>query len=84
MIVPAQSLHLMEMGLDYIDVYKVGKLNNYMGLDKKIDWTDFLVKSVEILRGNGKPFYIKHDLRLAAPSVRLYGNEVLSDEHNVR
>lgn len=82
-IIPAQSLHLMEMGLDCIDTFKVGKLNNYKGLDKGIDWTDFLNNTVELLRANNKQFYIKHDLRLACPSVRLYGNEVLSDEHNV-
>lgn len=83
-IIPAQSLHLMEMGLDFIDVYKVGKLNNYKGLDKSIDWTDFLSKTLDVLRTNGKSFYIKHDLRQAAPSIRLYGNECLPDEHNVR
>ena len=82
-IIPEQSLNLMKKSLDFIDVYKVGKLNNYRGLDKNIDWTDFLEKTLEILRGAGKQFYIKHDLRLAAPSVRLYGNEVLADEHNV-
>lgn len=83
-IIPYQSLHLMEIGLDFIDVYKVGKLNNYKGLDKSIDWTDFLSKTLEVLRTNGKSFYIKHDLRQAAPSIRLYGNECLPDEHNVR
>jgi DNA repair photolyase len=83
-IVPEQSLHLMEMSLDVVDVFKVGKLNNYKGIDKGINWKAFLENSIEILRGAGKPFYIKHDLRTAAPSVRLYGNEVLPDEHNVR
>lgn len=82
-IIPEQSLNLMEMGLDYIDVYKVGKINNYKGLDKNIDWTDFLNKTLDILRRAGKGFYIKHDLRMAAPSVKLYGNECLPDEHNV-
>ena len=83
-IVPEQSLHLMEQSLDFVDVYKVGKLNNYRGLDKAINWTDFLEKTVKLLRENKKSFYIKHDLRLAAPTVRLYGNEVLADEHNVQ
>lgn len=82
-IVPEQSLHLMEMAMDCIDVYKVGKINNYNGIDKEIDWTDFLKKTVSILRKAKKPFYIKYDLRIAAPSVKLYGNEVLADEHNV-
>lgn len=81
-IVPAQSLSLMRQTLEYVDIYKVGKLNNYKGLDKTIDWTAFLEDTVNILRAASKQFYVKHDLRLNAPSVRLYGNEVLSDEHN--
>lgn len=80
---PAQSLNLMRQTLGYIDVYKVGKINNWLGADKLIDWTQFLNDTLEILRPAGKQFYIKHDLRNAAPSVRLYGNEVLPDEHNV-
>lgn len=83
-IIPEQSLNLIEKGLDFIDVYKVGKLNNYKGIDKTINWEDFLQKTLSILRSNGKRFYIKHDLRQAAPSIRLYGNECLPDEHNVR
>lgn len=82
-IIPEQSLNLMEQSLDFIDVYKVGKLNNYRGIDKKIDWTSFLIKTLEILRPAGKAIYIKHDLRQNAPSVRLYGNECLPDEHCV-
>jgi len=82
-IKPYQSLRMMEQGLGFIDVYKVGKLNNYMGFDKGIDWTAFLQNTLDILRPAGKQIYIKHDLRLAAPSIRLYGNEVLPDEHNV-
>lgn len=82
-IIPEQSLNLMQQGLDCIDVYKVGKINNFRGIDKTIDWTAFLQQTIDILRTAGKEFYIKHDLRVAAPSVRLYGNEVLPDEHNV-
>jgi hypothetical protein len=83
-IFPDQSLNLIKQSLGYVDVYKVGKINNYNGIDKTIDWKDFLEKAVSILRESGKAFYIKHDLRQAAPSVRLYGNEVLPDEHCVR
>ena len=83
-IKPAQSLNLMKKTLEFIDIYKVGKINNYQGIDKTIDWTYFLNRALHILRGAGKQIYIKHDLRNAAPSVKLYGNEVLSDEHNVK
>ena len=66
-----------------MDVFKVGKLNNYHGIDKTIDWQGFLNRALDILRPAGKQIYIKHDLRVAAASIRLYGNEVLPDEHNV-
>lgn len=83
-IIPEESLKIMEKSLGYVDVYRVGKLNNYKGIDKKIDWTDFLFKSSKMLRANQKPFYVKKDLREAASEVKLYGNEVLMDEFNVR
>jgi len=83
---PTQSLHLMDetAKAGIVDVYKVGKLNNYKGLDKQIDWTDFLGKAVEILRGHGKEFYVKEDLRRCAPSIELFGDETLADAHTVR
>lgn len=77
---PTESLEIMERSLPFVDEYKVGKLNNYRGLDKQVDWTKFLLSVVEILRNANKPFYIKEDLRREAPTVKLYGNEVLADE----
>lgn len=81
-IKPEQSLALMEAGLDCIDTYKVGKLNNYKGLDKAINWTKFLVNTLEILRGK-KNLYIKQDLRKAAPGVFLLEDEIVPDKYNV-
>lgn len=81
-IIPEQSIRMVELGLPYIDEFKIGKLNNYKGMDKKINWNHFLKNVIRILRGE-KPFYIKHDLRIAANEVMLYGNEVLMDEFNL-
>lgn len=81
---PEQSLRLMEWGLDCIDTYKIGKLNNYKGLDKGIDWTDFLAKSLGILRGMKKNIYIKQDLRKTASAVFLYEEEMNADLHSVK
>ena len=81
-VVPEQSLELMQRGLDCIITYKIGKINNYQGIDKTINWAEFLKQALDMLRPAGKQIYIKHDLRKAASSVRLYGNEVLPDEHN--
>jgi DNA repair photolyase len=82
-IKPKQSLNLIEKSLNYVDIYKVGKLNNFKGLDKEIDWTSFLNSVVNILRSYKKAFYVKHDLRLAASSIKLYGNETNMDEFNL-
>ena len=80
---PEQSLSLMEAATGYIDVYKVGKINNWRGADKAIDWTGFLQRALDILRGAGKAVYVKEDLRRAASSVHLYGSEVLADDFTV-
>lgn len=83
-IIPEQSLKLIKESLDFIDEYKIGKINNYNGLDKTIDWNDFLGKAVVILREAQKPFYVKYDLRQAANKIKLFGNEVLMDEFLVK
>lgn len=81
---PEQSLNLMQKGLDFIDVFKIGKLNNYKGLDKEIDWTKFLQSALDILRPAHKEIYIKYDLRKCAASVALTPEECDPDIHNVK
>jgi DNA repair photolyase len=61
-IIPEQSLEIMEITKNYIDSYKIGKLNHFPKHEIKFDWTDFLVKAVSIMRKYNKPFYIKKDL----------------------
>jgi len=79
---PAQSLELMERTIDFVDTYKIGKLNRHKGAEG-VDWTKFLESALAILRPAGKRIYIKQSLRQAAPGVRLFGNECLPDEHCV-
>ena len=78
---PAESLEMLWRSLKVVDEFRLGKLNNYKGLDQGIDWSSYLRQAVSLLRGSGKPFYVKQDLREAAPSVPLYGNEVLMDQY---
>jgi DNA repair photolyase len=79
-----QSLNMINKSLEYVDIYKIGKINNYNGIDKTIDWNDFLDIAVNTLRKNKKPFYVKHDLRIAANKIKLYGNECLMDEFCIK
>ena len=85
-IEPEESLGILEASLiaNCVDTYKVGKLNNYKGLDKQHDWEDFLVRVLAFLRPSGKEFYIKKSLREAAPNVTLRPEEIDPDLYAVR
>lgn len=61
-VYPDQSLEIMEITKDYVDAYKIGKLNHFPKHEQKFDWTKFLNDSIGIMRKNNKPFYIKNDL----------------------
>jgi DNA repair photolyase len=61
-IVPAQSLDLMERGLTFIDHYAIGKLNHNKAIEDAIDWKTFGQQAVEMMKKNGKSFIIKKDL----------------------
>ena len=82
-IKPEQSLRLMRAVLPFCDVFKIGKINGFEDFDKHIDWSGFLAEAVGILRAAKKRFYVKHDLRVAASDVALFGQEVLADEYCV-
>ena len=67
---PAESLALIEQTLrdNSVDTYKVGKLNNFRGLDKNIDWPGFLREVIALLRPAGKQIYIKKCLQEFTPA----------------
>lgn len=61
-IIPEQSLEILEITTDYVDAYKIGKLNHFPKHEQKFNWTDFLNRAIDIMRKHNKPFYIKNDL----------------------
>lgn len=67
-IYPEQSLEIMEITKDYVDAYKIGKLNHFPKHEVKFDWGKFLVDAVGVMRKNNKPFYIKNDLAEFKPN----------------
>ena len=83
---PAESLRIMERTLqdNSVDHYKVGKLNNYKGLDKDHDWKGFLREVIAMLRPAGKQIYIKKCLYELAPDVELREDEVDPERWIVR
>jgi DNA repair photolyase len=75
-----QSLEIMEITSNYVDAYKIGKLNHFKKHEDKFDWTKFLEDSVSIMRKNNKEFYIKKDLlEFKTESLFLHENETNMD-----
>jgi len=83
---PEESLKLIEQTLrdDSVDYYKIGKLNNYKGLDKNVDWGRFLSSVLSLLRPVGKQIYIKRDLRETALGVELFEDEIDPERYIIR
>jgi DNA repair photolyase len=83
---PTESLRIMERSLhdNSVDHYKVGKLNNYKGLDNGIDWQEFLREVIAMLRPAGKQIYIKKCLYELAPDVELREDEIDPERWIVR
>jgi DNA repair photolyase len=62
-IIPEESLEIMDITHEYVDGFKIGKLNKLSKQEAKVDWAKFLVEAVGKMRKYNKLFYIKHDLR---------------------
>ncbi|MFA5001980.1 MAG: radical SAM protein [Methanolinea sp.] len=59
---PKQTLKLIEMTSDFVDFYKVGKLN-YHSQKANVDWRKFRIDVCKKLNDLGKNYYIKEDLK---------------------
>jgi DNA repair photolyase len=82
-IYPDHSLLMLEKVLPFIDHVKIGKLNNYKGIDKQINWQKFLYDAVYLLRKNNSRFYIKKDLAVFNNGLFLSGDEFNEDYLNI-
>lgn len=82
-IIPEQSLNLLEQVSKFINHVKIGKINNYKGIDKNIDWSRFIFEAVRICRNSNLKFYIKNDLAKYNNNVYLSGHEIDEDFLNL-
>jgi DNA repair photolyase len=62
---PEAAYRLLEAPHEFVDLYKVGKLN-YHPLAREIDWQRFKGEMEERLTRFGKPYYLERDLLEAA------------------
>ena len=67
---PAQTLHLIEMSNDFVDLFWVGKLNHSTKGEAKIDWSKYRRDAEALLQKLGKEpgtgYVIKNELILAS------------------
>jgi DNA repair photolyase len=77
-IIPSESLAIIEASLPYVDAYKVGRWNHDTRANV-IDWPTFGKAAVEMIRASGKRLYVKVDLRPHFPSGYLTTEETRED-----
>ena len=73
-IVPSESLAIIEASLPYCNAYKVGRWN-HDARSNSIDWAEFGKAAVDMIRAAGKRLYVKHDLRPHLPDGYLTSQE---------
>ncbi len=69
---PEESLDAIRRTLDYVDGYKVGRLNHYR---TDTDWNSFGCRAVAMIREAGKMLYVKDDLRSQMRSFAFRASE---------
>ena len=77
-IVPSESLAIIEASLPFVDGYKVGRWNHDTRANE-IDWTAFAVAAICMIRAAGKKLYVKVDLRGHLPGGYLSPHETAED-----
>lgn len=80
-IIPEQSLELMDITHEYVDAFKIGKLNHLPKQEAKVDWSKFLVDSVRKMQIYEKAFYIKKDLLAFKPNDLYLSPEETDMDH---
>ena len=65
---PEAALEIIHQTHEFVDLYKVGKLNHHPHA-KTIDWQHFAIAAVQLLSSLDKPYYVKADLRAFLPEA---------------
>ena len=64
-IIPGEALEVIRKAHDYVDFWKVGKLNHNKEVEKSVDWPKFRENAIALLKEYGSKYYIKEDLKRA-------------------
>jgi len=72
---PAESLAIIEQTADFVDHYKIGKLNHQATEITADDWRRFGIAAVELCEKLGKSYYVKDDLAALMPGVAIHNTD---------
>lgn len=75
----AASSAIVEATHDFVDFYKVGRVN-YLPMTKTTDWQAYTLRMLDVLNQFGARHYIKHDLQGFLPTD--YPNELRIQQHH--
>ena len=56
---PRQAIGVIDACSGFVDHFKVGKINHWPGLEKKVDWVKFRGDAIDFLNRLGVDYYIK-------------------------
>ena len=76
-IEPKQSIESIYRTADFVDLYKVGRMNHHI-VGNEIDWRKFGIEATELLESIGKHYYVKQDLAKEMPASSLTGEHRLT------
>ena len=65
-IVPQEALDVIRKAHDYVDFWKIGKLNHNKEIETRVDWVKFRDDATILLDQYECDYYIKEDLRKAS------------------
>lgn len=74
-----ESLKVVEATHQFVDLYKVGRVN-YIGLTQTTDWKTYTLRMIDLLQKRGKKHYIKKDLQPYLPEG--YHNPLRIPQHH--
>jgi len=63
---PAQSLEIIHQTHDFVDLYKVGRLNYHPG-GREVDWAKYTRDAISLIQSVGRSYIVKNDLAQFVP-----------------
>jgi DNA repair photolyase len=73
------SLAIVDKTYDFVDLYKVGRVN-YLAITKTTDWRTYTLRMIDKLQSLGQAHYIKRDLQCYLPPG--YHNPLRVEQHH--